>query len=191
MKSILQSIKPQYCELIASGKKTVEVRKTRPELDVPFKAYIYCTKDGFYGLQSKSNPALKTNASGKVIGEYVCKKIDKIVHAATTNSNIELCFCRNGWYYTPLTADFHRDSCLSYAELEKYSNGRDIYVWHISDLKIYNKPKELKEFYKPCGIQNCIGCRFWFDDGKEFGCKTKQMRQLTHPPQSWCYVEEV
>lgn len=44
MKSILQSIKPQYCELIARGKKTIEVRKTRPKLDVPFKVYIYCTR---------------------------------------------------------------------------------------------------------------------------------------------------
>ena len=42
-KAVLLSIKPQYCELIASGKKTVEVRKTRPKLDTPFKVYIYCT----------------------------------------------------------------------------------------------------------------------------------------------------
>lgn len=44
MKSILQSIKPKYCELIAAGKKTIEVRKTRPKLETPFKVYIYCTK---------------------------------------------------------------------------------------------------------------------------------------------------
>lgn len=44
MKSVLISIKPQYCELIASGKKTVEVRKRRPKLQTPFKCYIYCTK---------------------------------------------------------------------------------------------------------------------------------------------------
>lgn len=29
MKSVLISIKPKYCELIASGKKTVEIRKNR------------------------------------------------------------------------------------------------------------------------------------------------------------------
>ena len=59
MKSILQSIRPQYCELIAAGKKTIEVRKTRPKLDVPFKAYIYCTKgDTLY--QSAYNGSIYT-----------------------------------------------------------------------------------------------------------------------------------
>lgn len=41
---ILQPIKPQYCELIASGKKTIEVRKTRPKCELPVKVYIYETK---------------------------------------------------------------------------------------------------------------------------------------------------
>lgn len=43
MKSVLISIKPKWCELIASGKKTIEVRKTRPKIEIPFKVYIYCT----------------------------------------------------------------------------------------------------------------------------------------------------
>lgn len=29
-------LKPQYCELIAAGKKTIEVRKTRPKLKPPY-----------------------------------------------------------------------------------------------------------------------------------------------------------
>ena len=45
MTSIMISIKPKYCKLIANGKKTVEVRKTKPKIDVPFKCYIYCTKN--------------------------------------------------------------------------------------------------------------------------------------------------
>ena len=44
MKSVLISIRPMWCELIASGKKTIEVRKTRPKIETPFKCYIYCTK---------------------------------------------------------------------------------------------------------------------------------------------------
>ena len=44
MKSVLISIKPKWCELIASGKKTVEVRKTRPKIETPFKVYIYETQ---------------------------------------------------------------------------------------------------------------------------------------------------
>ena len=44
MKSVLISIQPKWCELIASGKKTVEVRKSAPRLETPFKCYIYQTK---------------------------------------------------------------------------------------------------------------------------------------------------
>lgn len=43
-KAVLMSTQPKWCELIANGKKTVEVRKTRPKLKTPFKVYIYCTK---------------------------------------------------------------------------------------------------------------------------------------------------
>jgi predicted transcriptional regulator len=41
--AVLLSIRPEWCALIAGGKKTVEVRKTRPKLETPFKAYIYET----------------------------------------------------------------------------------------------------------------------------------------------------
>ena len=44
MKAILISIRPKWVEKIASGEKTIEVRKTRPKIEMPFKCYIYCTK---------------------------------------------------------------------------------------------------------------------------------------------------
>ena len=92
-KSVLLSIKPKYCELIASGKKTIEVRKTRPKIDTPFKCYIYCTKGElltrsnyngkiYVASSPKYQKALERNEnitlSGKVIGEFVCDKIDEI-----------------------------------------------------------------------------------------------------------------
>ena len=93
-KSVLLSIKPKYCELIASGKKTIEVRKTKPKLDTPFKCYIYCTKvelltrshynSKIYVASSpKYQKALERNGnitlSGKVIGEFVCDEIIEIL----------------------------------------------------------------------------------------------------------------
>ena len=45
-KAVMLSIRPKWCEKIASGEKTIEVRKTRPKLDTPFKVYIYCTQSG-------------------------------------------------------------------------------------------------------------------------------------------------
>ena len=44
MKAVLMSIRPKWCELIANGKKTIEVRKTRPKMETPFKCYIYEAK---------------------------------------------------------------------------------------------------------------------------------------------------
>ena len=102
MKSVLISIKPKYCELIASGQKTMEVRKTRPKIETPFKCYIYCTKD-FY---RKGDGYFQGKYCGKVIGEFVCDKIDKIVHAGTSNDNLQLCIVENGWTYIPLSKEY-------------------------------------------------------------------------------------
>lgn len=44
MTNVLISISPKWCKKIASGKKTIEVRKTRPKCETPFKCFIYCTK---------------------------------------------------------------------------------------------------------------------------------------------------
>ena len=45
-KAVMLSIRPKWVEKIANGEKTIEVRKTRPKLDTPFKCYIYCTLQG-------------------------------------------------------------------------------------------------------------------------------------------------
>jgi hypothetical protein len=80
MKSVLISIQTKWCELIASGKKTVEVRKTRPKLETPFKVYIYETmkplKDFIFDYKNLTETQ-KTiiNGRGKVIGEFVCDEI--------------------------------------------------------------------------------------------------------------------
>lgn len=59
-KAVLISIRPEWCEKIINGRKTIEVRKTRPKMDTPFKCYIY--KCG----------------NGKVIGEFLCDEIINI-----------------------------------------------------------------------------------------------------------------
>ena len=74
MNSIMQSIKPFHCGNIAVGKKTYEVRKTRPKLKPPFKVYIYETKDKNFMNLAICVPDKNTNfihAPGKVIGEYI------------------------------------------------------------------------------------------------------------------------
>ena len=79
MKSVLISIQPKWCDLIARGEKTLEVRKTRPKIDTPFKCYMYCTKSqkGWFWLNS---PDIRRD--GVVIGEFIC---DRIYQYSTTD----------------------------------------------------------------------------------------------------------
>ena len=165
MKAVLISIKPKWCELIASGKKTVEVRKSKPKLETPFKVYIYCTQE-----RRRFSPW-----SSKVIGEFLCDEI----------RDARECFIG--------------PSCLTTEEWLKYTDSykKPVWCWHISDLKIYEKPKKLGEFHFPperyCEKGLCGGCPF--DESPDvngeymYGCDWE--RPLQTPPQSWCYVEEV
>ena len=160
MKSVLISIQPKWCELIASGKKTVEVRKTKPKLDVPFKCYIYMTKayDTLFGY---GNPKKLCVDGGKVIGEFVCDDIGEF--KVFENGSVQY------WNYHELGK-----TCLTYDELSNYiGRNKNGYGWHISDLVIYDKPRELSGFHKPIMP---TGLRYEDDT-------------IARPPQSWCYVE--
>ena len=173
MREVLISIQPKWCELIASGKKTVEVRKTKPKCDVPFKCYIYCTLSGsneFFKEDcggdiaewNRSKMALK---KGKVIAEFVCDRITPIAMP----------------YYECVDVVDCETTCLSPKEILDYANHKPLYGWHISELKIYDKPKELSEF------RHCHKCEYHSNckDG-EYSCDGTY--RLTRPPQSWCYV---
>ncbi len=177
MKSVLISIRPKWCELIASGKKTVEVRKTRPAIEKvgdKFKCYIYMTKDICFNTFHSFN-------AGKVIGEFVCDDIDKIAHVGTRNNDIHLRIVDENLYCKELDYEYvNNKCCISIRDLEEYSNGGTIFGWHISDLKIYDKPKGLSEF------SNGSSRLTLNDDMTKF-----VWSGMTRPPQSWCYVEEI
>ena len=150
MKSVLISIKPKWVDKIASGEKTIEVRKTAPK-EVPFKAYIYCTKDKPYILTFAGNGKMRVN-NGMVIGEFVCDKVYSIKN-------------QGSWFSVAdeeqsVTNEIARQSCLDYDDMDNYLGNKDGYGWHISDLKIYDNPKELGEFNSPCPIENkdCENC---------------------------------
>ena len=185
-KAVLLSIRPRWCELIASGQKTVEVRRNRPKVQTPFNVYIYCTKDGFFGVQSKTNPAKKTNASGKVIGEFVC---DEIALLDIDSEGVGL-WADDGFYYL--------DECgwkpaLTREEVIDYCGTKRPYGWHISALQIYDNPREISEFYRLCDFYGRDVGRCWECGsavGKEHDCGINGRCHLTHAPQSWCYVEK-
>ncbi len=170
MKSVLISIRPKWCELIASGKKTIEVRRTRPTIAVPFKCYIYETQ-GRYEDMRDCKTFKFWDIRQKVIGEFVCD----LITGLRADNGIQI-------YYNGI-----KGTCLSDVEIIKYAGGKKVYYWHISELKIYDKPKELGEFKK-------INRHCWYADlglAKRDCPKCKNADCfVSRPPQSWCYVEE-
>ena len=179
MKSVLIAIRPQWVEKIASGQKTIEVRKTAPK-EVPFKCYIYETKGQYvkftHGAHTKYG-----YGRGKVIGEFICDKVYSIKNRGSSFSVAD--------EEQSVTNEIARQSCLYYDDMVSYFGNKDGFGWHISDLKIYDKPRELSEFSRPCSYSGlCFSCkRTSFKKDGNLLCNTK----ITRPPQSWMYVEDL
>ena len=220
MKAVIVSIKPEWVEKIARGQKTIEVRKTAPK-GTPFKAYVYCTQGGeiVYGdskifvtdnlkhlrksstmeetFEKHSN---LTRWNGRVIGEFICDKVDEYkFHEGLTEFNSMGLPSRTYGSYL-IFADDYKSMCLSYDEVKTYGKGKTLYGWHISDLKIYDKPKELSEFRK-CNFNSMnetavcgnFHCKYYQDSGSYMippSCAKNGCR-VTRPPQSWQFVEEL
>lgn len=190
MKAVLLSIRPNWCKLIWSGMKTVEVRKNRPTLKTPFKVYVYCTRNGVWLMKFK-NGSHKMN--GKVIGEFTCSYIAPIFRYTPLNPGEPAKMyaqCADGECRKGYTDRLLQDACMNRADVEKYFdglNGLAGYGWHISNLKIYDKPVELKKFW---GIQPCNGkcCSCHRLDTETMECKGEHIG-IDRAPQSWCYVE--
>lgn len=189
MKAILLSIRPEWCDLIIRGQKTIEVRKARPKLETPFKAYIYCT--GHDGWVMKSPKAGVQKMDSRVIGEFTCDKIDRLAHVEAMGSNEppKLQIVTPDLWYKPAD-ELLQAACLTEAQAKKYLKGGDGYGWHISELKIYDKPVKLKNFWaiQPCTHRgDCCTCRRW--DAKKLICRG-EVFGIERPPQSWYYVED-
>lgn len=180
-KAVMLSIRPKWCEKIASGEKTIEVRKTRPKLDTPFRCYIYCTVEmaGYdalwvldtptrekYSLMAVSayleTPEGANKGNGKVIGEFACDRIDRLAPA------------NEPYGIYDIDDDYVLQTCLENGALWDYGHGTSLYGWHISGLRIYDAPRELSEF---TGLRDT-----------RFGAAPYDIKRA---PQSWRYVEEV
>ena len=143
MQAVLISIHPKWCELIASGKKMVEVRKTKPKIYEPFKCYIYETKGRTETPFVDEEGHFIYKGRGKIIGEFVCDMVRCEHEVADGLVDISL----------------EKSSCMNYKDLIAYANGNVLYAWHISDLVIYDEPRESWEFKKPCNHKNdCCTC---------------------------------
>ena len=192
MKAVMISIQPKLVEKIChkigedeTGKaiyeKRIEVRKTAPK-EVPFKCYIYETKGQYvkftHGAHTKYG-----YGRGKVIGEFICNSVDEYHYDYCDGVDID--------------DDTILETAIDREDINIYAKGKTLYGWHISDLKIYDKPRELSEFKKTkeliartCGMQamNGLCCAI---DHEELCDNIKCCFKTPCPPQSWCYVEDL
>lgn len=202
MKSIITSVSPYLCEKIVSGDCKILVKKSAPK-EVPFKCYIYCTKMrkkadlitksekfGWIMCSARAlfNRAEEYDANGKVIGEFICDRVYNIDYLPKeyegNPSQFSEFICNN--------------SCQSFEQIMEYKKGKTLYGWHISDLKIYDKPKKLNEFKTPpCekSEKACGNCKWLVKintpDVYECECYVEDGRQITRPPRSWQYIEKI
>ena len=175
-KAVLISIRPKWVQKIVNGEKIIEVRKTRPKLQTPLKCYIYCTlpKYPHEDFIATNYPMPQFYGGGKVIGEFTCDRIFPI--NVFDNGSIQ------NWLFEHMER-----SCLAYEELADYiGNGKTGHGWHISDLLIYDQPRELSEFSRATDLCDSCHAEYTWEctDCKKFGGNIKRA------PQSWCYVEE-
>lgn len=174
MKAILISIKPKWVEKILNGEKTIELRKTMPKCDLPIDVYIYCTKDKKYANLINRGGFL----TGMVVAKFTLNKIDEH-HVLPTERILPF-----NWNVEQKLEQL----CLTKEEVMAYGKGQDYqaFLWHISNLEIFYKPKELSEFHtsvkkEPPEELLCPEC------GKPM--EYYEYKYLTKAPQSWCYVE--
>lgn len=201
MKSVLISIQPYWVFLIIARlmgwnipqEKTVEVRKDYPKDRAWNKrVHIYCSKNrkSFNRIPKEYQPLME-KLLGKVVGEFVCDRIYKLHH------------CIHGVYSLDLNEQNVQENlttCLTVGEVYEYGKGKPLFGLHISDLKIYDKPKELGEFHRICreygsDNPNCDNCKYFIDgrsyEYDESDCAFAGHPPLTRPPQSWQFVDEL
>ena len=218
MREILISIQPQWVEKILNGEKTIEIRKTMPKCELPCKVYIYCTKgkNSLIGITRKGEelpysdgqiadkdvfytipktPIERWRELGKVVAEFTLNSIDIIPTVKEKKNGAS-------YQYHIVSEDILNKSCLKQEEILEYTNGKDLYAWHIDNLKIYDKPKDLSEFREPDFYRDC---QKECNDMERMRCSTQDSHKvdircgwcrrkgktLTRPPQSWCYIEKV
>lgn len=219
---ILASLKPYYYYLIGEKKKNIEVRKSALK-DLPQDIVFYMSKDEkSFAKIPKEFQAKYRKHFGKVGMKLVCDKVEKFYCASVPyqkENNLGYgqfvdngVYKVNGWHEgvvferndryidTMLNNNDLKEMCLSAQELFDYIGiGKYLYGWHISDLKIYDKPRELSEFRKPLDRVWGSYCNDYCDRGcisfgnSDYSCNDywNWEKGLTRPPQSYMFVEEV
>ena len=198
MKHIMISIKPEYVCKILNREKILEIRKSVPKEVLKGEECIvelYCTKDQNkilagtplidgswkcwnrkdWNKQQRKDCGLG-KYNGKVVARWHLEEYDEF----------EVCECGMGYWLAEIDC---KKTCVSYEDIVKYGNGKTIYLWHIDNLEIYDKSKELSEFYKKDTLSHDDFIFALSNGTQTYSEYLKYQCSLKRPPQSWCYIE--
>ena len=150
MKAIMISIQPQWVSKILNKEKLVEIKKTMPKCELPCKVYIYCTMPN--KQENRKPHSWEVVWLKRVVAEFTLNKVDIL------ERDLNDWLPKNRY---DVSNELLKNINFNQEQLWNYGQGKTLYAWHIDDLKIYDKPKELSEF----NVKRAI--------------------------QSWCYVEEL
>ena len=169
------------------------------------------------GILGKGKPKKLCISGGRVIGEFVCtwiqeyesEFVDDDCREAIASIDRDEDGDATGFFEWTnesdipyIKTDFFKKCCVGYEDLKKYIGLGFVtfYGWHISNLIIYDKPKELNEFRTLCKYRNNDGsCQYRkvdcdcvrFDFNPDCSVNFAECCDfMIRPPQSWCYVEE-
>ena len=194
MKAIMISIKPKRVAKILNGEKTIEIRKKFPK-DYIGWVYIYCTKgDKNTCLEYADNPDKNKEgkwcvtsgypyANGKVVARFWCNKVEEIKFINPNRTCGFSCEISDDDCYYNINEN---ECCLSQDDLYDYLQGKNGKAIYITKLEIFDKPKEISEFYRiiKTDIRYCIA-----DIEKQKPITLDACKKITKAPQSWCYIE--
>ena len=162
MTRILLPIRPRFLEDIAAGLKDIEVRRNKPSKELPIEVFMYRAKGKPKPCDCDFPHEFIDRYGGKVVGRFILRFVEEA--------------CINPWngqYVAQRTRDFKemlRRTRLEEKELLHYIKGSGpFFLWHVSDLQIFDEPLELSDFITTSEDHEC--------------------RRVTYPPQSWLYVD--
>lgn len=207
-KAIMIPVKPIWCAKIMNGDKSIEVRKSKALYKATKKLieeqgyaifFMYCTKDKKHKLEycDYNGGIWCANdggdfCNGKVVAKFTVRKVEEIyVGFGVKYQDIKIGITNDKFDYLLL-----KKACLTEDDLINYLKPRiydewdyydtNFYTYHIEDLVIFDRPRELCEFHtnikkEPPKELLCPEC------GKPM--EYYEYKYLTKAPQNFCYVE--
>lgn len=162
MKAVLLSLHNRHILNMHSGAKTNELRTTPPKLAPPFKVYNLDT--------------ISSGGCGKVVSEWICDSME------TWNK-----------LFLGIPVYLMKTGCVTKGEIMDYTDhgNKALTAMHISNLVIYDKPKDLSEF-KRAGFMTEEQWLYNLYPNTHCHYEAWAKRfEIKRPPQSYMFVEEL